>query len=71
MKILYFLIILGLSIVTLQAFAIDQEFSSTPADAGTFSYTDNTLQTQFTIPVVVAIIAIVAGIGIYFGARSK
>jgi len=67
------LIIPGLRVVTLQAFAIDQEFSSAPENVGNgpYHYTDNTLQTQFTIPVVVAIVSIVVGIAIYYGARSK
>lgn len=72
MKIFYRLIILGLSIVTLQAFATDMP-SSTPEDVGTgpYSYTDNTLQEQFTIPAVVAIVSVVVGIAIYSGTRSK
>lgn len=46
--------------------------SSTPADVGTgpYSYTDNTPQLQFIIPVVIAIISVVAGIAIYAGTRS-
>lgn len=46
--------------------------SSTPEDVGTgpYSYTDNTPQLQFIIPVVIAIISVVAGIAIYAGTRS-
>ena len=72
MKTLHLFIIIGLSIVTLQSFATDMP-SSTPENVGNgpYHYTDNTLQTQFTIPVVVAIVSIVVGIAIYYGARSK
>ena len=71
MKTLHIVILVGLSIVSLQAFATNQEFSSTPENATTYSYTDSTLQEQFTIPVVVAIISVVVGIAIYAGIRKK
>ncbi|MDE1842715.1 MAG: hypothetical protein KGH95_03590 [Thaumarchaeota archaeon] len=71
MKILPIMILVGLSIVTLQAFSIDQESSSTPENAMTYSYTDNTLQLQFVIPVIIAIISTVAGMAIYAGTRKK
>lgn len=72
MKIFYLLIILGLPIVTLQAFATDMP-SSTPENVGNghYSYADNTPQLQFIIPAVVVIISVVVGIVIYSGARSK
>jgi hypothetical protein len=72
MKTLHLSIIIGLSIVTLQAFATDMP-SSTPENVGNdhYSYTDNTPQLQFIIPAVVVIISIITGIAIYSGVRSK
>jgi hypothetical protein len=72
MKTLHFSIIIGLSIVTLQAYATDMP-SSTPENIGNghYSYTDNTSQLQFIIPAVVVIISAIAGIAIYSGARPK
>jgi len=59
-------IFFGIIFTNTYAFADADLPSSTPENVGNgpYHYTDNTLQTQFTIPVVVAIIAIVAGIGI-------
>lgn len=71
MKILSIVTLVVFSIVPLQAFAIDQEFSSAPENASTYSYTDNAQQSQFIIPVIMAIISVVAGIAIYAGTRKK
>ncbi|MGI0093514.1 MAG: hypothetical protein ACREA8_05375 [Nitrosotalea sp.] len=45
--------------------------SSTPENATTYTYTDNTVQEQFTIPAVVAIVSVVVGIAIYTGAKTR
>ncbi len=71
MKTLYYSIIVGLSLVILPAFATNLEFSSTPENATTFSYTDNTSQLQFIIPAIIAIVSIVAGMAIYAGAKTR
>jgi hypothetical protein len=68
---LLLIIILESSLMTLPIFAVSDlsPSSSAPENQLHYSYTNNELQSQFSIPIVVAIVIIITGIAVYAGMR--